>query len=158
MRPEGTHSTDPPPTSSAQKRRRWTIAITSVFIIVAGWLYFAPPLISYGTDNPVPCRPLGASLLYGGMTLGGVPSYAPSSHGVTEYMETWAIDSTPEEWSGAEAGITDACSHARTNQQTTLFVVVTGGIAALLGLILRRQTLLLQHIGTGDARADADPG
>lgn len=151
--------------NSARGRRRRTIAIAATFVIVAGWLYFAPPLISYGIDEPVPCRPLGASLLHGGMALGGIPSYAPSSHGVNDYMDSRAIEHSLEKWSDAELGITDACNHARTNQQTTLLLVVAGGIAALAGLALRqlrlvrlaqhRHTALLRRLGRGDAATEA---
>ncbi|MGW9021417.1 hypothetical protein ACWGOE_08055 [Leucobacter chromiiresistens] len=128
-------------------------------------MYFAPPLISYGTDEPIACRPLGASLLSGGVALGGIPSYAPSSHGVNDYMDSRAIDHSLEDWLNAELGVTDACNHARSNQQTTLLLVIAGGVTALIGLALRqltlirlaqhRHTALLQRLGQRDAPAEA---
>ncbi|WP_153002184.1 hypothetical protein [Leucobacter chromiiresistens] len=150
--------------NSARGRRRRTIAIAAVFVIVAGWLYFAPPLISYA-GAPTSCRPLAAGLLQGGTLIGGLPSYAPAYAAVDQYLDNRADEVTDQDRFEAELGVAERCSDARLNQHTTLVLVTGGGIAALLGLVLRRlgvirlaqhrQTATLQRLGPGESPGGA---
>lgn len=109
-----------------------------VLIALVGWLYLFPASFTYGEDR-VYCRALGPGLP-GGILPNSVPSYAKSARAATDAFGQMYDAEDEIDRLEARLGISEACTDARTNRQTLLFLVTATGLALLIGARQRRAT------------------
>ncbi len=141
-----------------RSERTWRVvsrSLLAAWIVAIGLLLFMPPSISYGSQAFAWCRPLSPGTV-SDATINGFPSYTETRRGVEASLKDWSTDSTEIDRLQAKLGGAEACSDARTNQQTLLTVVLAAGLAVMLGITIRNQRRSLAQVAALGATISKD--